>query len=343
MTRSLIEWTEETWNPVVGCRKVSEGCDNCYAERVSKRTRPGVPFEKVELKAHKLSEPLRRRKPTMYFVNSMSDLFHDDVPDDFIAQVFAVMAEAPHHTFQVLTKRQGRMASLLRDDAFGRAVALACCDLDDVPGVRLLEDNAWSWPLENVWLGVSVENQHWADIRIPKLLETPAAVRFLSCEPLLGPISLREHLYGVCLSCDAHVLAGDVTPHWPGGHLRAGLADSLCGPVDWRGPNWVIVGGESGPGARPMHPDWARSIRDQCVAAGVPFFFKQWGEWAPEMEGGAARPYGASVIDTTEPDSRRAWMLARAGGCYAMQRVGKKRAGRELDGRTWGEMPERAR
>lgn len=279
--QTAIEWTDATWNPVTGCTKVSPGCDHCYAETFAERFRgtPGHHFERgfdVTLRPERLDIPLRWRKPRRVFVNSMSDLFHADVPDDFIARVFAAMALAPRHTFQVLTKRHARMRSLLNSDDFVRAIGQAWLfhpnrvTYTDYPG----------WPLPNVWLGVSVENQRWADIRIPALLDTPAAVRFLSCEPLLGPVTLDPW-------------GGDGPP-------PAGL-------------HWVICGGESGPGARPMHPDWARSLRDQCVAAGVPFLFKQWGAWLP-----CADP-------TCECD----------GSC----RVGKKRAGRELDGRTWDEYP----
>ena len=213
--RSGIGWTESTWNPVTGCTKVSPGCDHCYAETLAERFR-GVAgnyfaggFD-LQLRPDKLDLPLRWRKPRKVFVNSMSDLFHDDVPDEYIRQVFDVMAEAGQHLFQLLTKRHGRMRSYLSKRE----------------------------PLPNVWVGVSVEDQHWADIRIPVLRDTPAAVRWLSAEPLLGSID-------------------------------------LCGLLD--GIGWVVVGGESGRGARRMAPEWARSLRDQCAEAGVPFFMKQAG------------------------------------------------------------------
>lgn len=238
-TKSAIEWTEATWNPVTGCDRVSEGCDHCYALTLAKRLkamgtrryqadgdpRTSGPGFGVTLHHDQLDLPVRWRRPRVVFVNSMSDLFHDAVPEDFIFDVFEAMAEASQHTFQVLTKRPGRMASVVR---------------------RWVDD---ARVLPNVWLGASVENQRWAEIRVPKLVETPAAVRFLSCEPLLGGIDL----------------------------------DALNGgewPIDW-----VIVGGESGPGARPMHAEWARSLRDQCVSAGVPFFFKQWGGRTPKAGG----------------------------------------------------------
>ncbi|MDI9379758.1 MAG: phage Gp37/Gp68 family protein [Verrucomicrobiota bacterium] len=212
-----IEWTDATWNPVTGCTKVSQGCKHCYAERMATRLagRYGYsadqPF-RVTLRGSKLEQPFHWREPRMVFVCSMGDLFHDDVPDGFIDRVFGVIRKCPQHTFQILTKRPHGMCEYALSLSYRR-------------------------PPSNVWLGTSVENQDAADSRIHHLLNTPAAVRFLSLEPLLGPL--------------------------PGLNLE--------------GIHWVIVGGESGPGARPMHPEWARDIRDQCVAAGVPFFFKQWG------------------------------------------------------------------
>ncbi|HUT11814.1 MAG TPA: phage Gp37/Gp68 family protein [Thermoguttaceae bacterium] len=210
---SSIEWTEATWNPVTGCTKISPGCAHCYAERMAKRLRAmgQVRYRngfRLTLQPDVLEVPLRWKRPRMIFVNSMSDLFHKDVPRDFIAQCFAVMEQASQHTFQVLTKRPRRAAAMA----------------DDLP-----------WP-KNVWLGASVEDASCVS-RIDWLVETPAAVRFLSLEPLLGPI-----------------------PRLP-----------------LRGIHWVIVGGESGPGARPMDSKWVFQIRDRCRDDGVPFFFKQWG------------------------------------------------------------------
>jgi protein gp37 len=279
---TAIEWTDATWNPVTGCTKVSPGCDHCYAETFAERFRgtPGHYFERgfdVQLRPDKLDQPLRWRRPRRIFVNSMSDLFHDDVPDEFIARVFAVMALAGQHTFQVLTKRHGRMRSLLNSDDFLDLFGEALYTVEHPTGEETAEPIS-TWPLPNVWLGVSVENQQWADIRIPALLDTPATVRFLSCEPLLGPVDLSQWCY---VSDSASVL------------------------------DWVIVGGESGRGARPMHADWARPLRDQCQTAGVPFLFKQWGEH----------------------------LTVRTPSGEHQERVGKKAAGRELDGRTWDEFP----
>lgn len=230
-----IEWTDATWNPVTGCTEVSPGCDRCYAKTFAERWRgtPGHHFEHgfdVQLRPDKLLLPQRWKKPRRIFVNSMSDLFYDAVPDDYIGEVFDVMAAAPQHTFQVLTKRHARMWSV----------------------VSKLFDNLP--PLENVWLGVSAENQQWANIRVPALLDTPAAVRFVSAEPLLELVSLTRWLNGGF------------------GYVAPDL-------------HWVIVGGESGHGARPMHPDWARSLRNECVAAGLPFLFKQWGGRTPKAGG----------------------------------------------------------
>lgn len=233
-TMSRIEWTEATWNPVTGCTKISPGCKHCYAERMAKRLQAmGVPQYRdgfsLTVQPAALEIPLRWKKPRMIFVNSMSDLFHNDVPLPFIKRVFAVMEQASQHTFQVLTKR---------------------------PGIALQYADQLPWPA-NVWMGTSVETKEFID-RIHTLRAIPAKVRFLSLEPLLGPL-------GQCPLKDIH---------------------------------WVIVGGESGPGARPMNSEWVRAIRDRCRRFDVPFFFKQWGG------------------------------------------VNKKRTGRELDARTWDELPE---
>jgi protein gp37 len=303
------------------CRKVSPGCDHCYAERIVERFKGKGAFENVTLNEERLDAPLRWRKPRRVFVNSMSDLFHDSVPDEYIAKVFAVMALSPCHTFQVLTKRHARMRSLLGAHGFWAQVGLAALDLREVwlPATGVSLD---AHALPNVWLGVSIEDQKWANIRVPALLDTPAAVRFLSCEPLLGPVDLTR-----------------LRPARVGGPL---YRDALCPVLDRQTAvvlehaiDWVITGGESGPGARPMHPDWARSLRDQCTAAGVPFFFKQWGNWAPNGWRGIGRFTGRERL-VGEP-------LDDMGHREVIERVGKHAAGRELDGRTWDEYPEAAR
>jgi protein gp37 len=222
---SAIEWTDATWNPVTGCTKISPGCDHCYAERFSERFRGthGHPFETafdLTLRPERLEQPLRWRQPRMIFVNSMSDLFHKQIPTEFIARVFDTMERASWHTFQVLTKRSSLMRNFLRM-RYGNARG----------------------PV-HMWFGVSVEDGKRAS-RIRHLREAPAGVRFLSIEPLIGPV----------------------------------------GVLDLTNMDWVIVGGESGPGARPMHAEWVRDIRDQCTTAGVAFFFKQWGGRSPKAGG----------------------------------------------------------
>lgn len=257
-----IEWADEVWNPVTGCSPVSEGCRNCYAERMSKRLagRCGYPRDepfRVTYHQDRLEEPVKWKKPRRVFVCSMGDLFHEDVKSQWLCKIFTVIFENPQHTFLVLSKRVRRMSHALQ-----------------FMGVNYRAE------LPNLWVGVTVENQRTADERIPFLLQIPAAVRFVSVEPMLEPICLDKE--------------NDLSP-W-----------DCC--AEWlEYIDWVICGGETGHGARPMDPEWARSLRDQCVEAGVPFFFKQWGEW-------------------------EYWE-----GDYV--KVGKKAAGRLMDGREWNEAP----
>lgn len=310
---------------------------------------------KVRFHADRLTMPLRWRKPRRVFVNAMSDLFHEGLTDAQVMAVFAVMAAAPSHTFQILTKRPERMRDILSGwgDGAGGAVTLKVAFRQALQSVgrRDLGAQLWGeekmslpfWPLRNVWLGVSVEDQGTADARIPLLLECPAAVRWVSAEPLLGPVDLSEWLgYAVMRQSE-----------WEAVH-REGLDDAIQAIVraavrHMGGPrlHWIVAGGESGPGARPMHPDWARSLRDQCRAAGVSYFFKQWGEHRPL--GSADNMDDAdvpAVIEAVEeaticvyPDgSFDCDGMPDAGG-YFMERRGKRRAGRLLDGRTWDEMP----
>jgi protein gp37 len=290
MATSSIEWTEKAWNPTVGCTKISAGCKHCYAETMHARlTRMGQkkyaePFRVVKPWQDDLAMPLRWRKPARIFVNSMSDLFHEDVPDEYIDKVFGVMAACryigrdamPGHTFQVLTKRAERMERYLTTDrrqAWARAAVYygGGIDPDGIHDQIVFGSQA----LPNVWLGVSVENQEQADARIPHLLRTPAAVRFLSCEPLLERVELGGFLAPAAI---AHA----IDHHHRTGHDCGGGGDGaycdVCG-AEWTdgkgGIDWVVVGAESGYGARPMNEDWIRSLRDQCSAAGVPFFYKQ--------------------------------------------------------------------
>lgn len=328
--RSTIEWTEATWNPMRGCSRVSDGCKHCYAERVAARfAGPGMPYEglihpstrgwngTVRLVPEALDQPLRWKRPRRIFVNSMSDLFHESVPPSVIAAIFAVMASAPQHTFQVLTKRPERawfwfdwMLTQTRDKLHECLKGAMGYHHPRRPAI-----NGIPWPLPNVWLGVSVENQAAADKRIPLLLQCPAAVRWLSCEPLLGPI-------------DFFASSGV----WSELGYEPWLNRPILGDV-----HWLVAGGESGPGARPMHPDWARTLRDQCAAAGVPFFFKQWGEWSP--------------IDSWEPWDRTRQIGIRPNGGRAaddewhddwhrLKRIGKRAAGRLLDGVEHNGYPE---
>jgi protein gp37 len=313
-TNSAIEWTDATWNPVTGCSKVSAGCTNCYAERLSHRFKwtdkpwnAAYAAENVKLHPERLEEPLRWRKPRKVFVNSMSDLFHEQVPFEFIARVFDIMAQTPEHTYQILTKRPARMKEFIE---------------------QYVPENLAPYPLPNVWLGVSVENQQAADERIPLLLQTSAAVRFLSCEPLLGPVNLEKYFdpSGLCGTCGDYNLSC-----W---------CQSF--PMDEHGYvkiDWVIVGGESGPNARPMHPDWVRSLRDQCKAAGVAFLFKQWGEWFPRDQWEDNPELVLPDDDVAYIDGPRTHVFEDLGGVYPVHRVGKKAAGRMLDGRTWDEYP----
>jgi len=282
---SAIEWTDATWNPVTGCTKISPGCKHCYAERITERW--GQDFGKIILHPDRLDQPLRWKKPRRIFVNSMSDLFHEEIPDEFLDRVFAVMMLSNWHTFQVLTKRAKRMQRYCSsDDTLGRLVRLTTAIVDGIKGVKTSyyhrADGLKGFCFPNVWLGVSAEDQQRADERIPVLLQTPAAVRFVSLEPLLGPIDLRN-----ALQIDRYL----GKPDW----IRSGWRPDI---------NWVIVGGESGgPRDRSLlvksqqeyvsgawyEKEWAgkavRSVRDQCVAAGVPFFFKQWGGQTPKSGG----------------------------------------------------------
>jgi protein gp37 len=332
--KTKIEWTDASWNPIRGCSRVSEGCRNCYAEHTAARfSGPGKPYEGLaeyktiqgpptvageasvgkseRTRAEKvarwtgvmkfvpehLEDPLRWKRPRRIFVNSMSDLFHEGVPDKWIHKIFLIMACSPRHTFQILTKRPERMRAYCSSNQTRDIILRELVDMAvTIPGVRVqigppIADGLDGITLPNVWLGVSVEDQATADARIPLLLQTPAAVRFISAEPLLGDLDLYKPLH--CCARTDHV-------HTP---------ERGC----WRRLDWVIVGGESGPHARPMNPAWARSVRDQCQDAEVPFFFKQWGEYSPNVLG---------TNDTWPP-----------------ARIGKKAAGRELDGRLWDEYP----
>lgn len=332
---SHIEWTDATWNPITGCSVVSPGCTNCYAMRLAGTRLKDHPSRagltepskagpvwngQVRWNLRWLEEPLRWKRSRRIFVCAHGDLFHEAAPDAWIDQVFAIMALAPQHTFQVLTKRAARMRAYASDPAAVRRIYEEVCDLaletgagvlilpgTDAslapPGPRIFLDR---WPLPNVWLGVSAEDQARADERIPDLLATPAAKRFLSAEPLLGRIDLTR----------LETFAGERID------ALHGISLDYFDEATRRKPrlDWVIVGGESGPGARPMHPDLVRRIRDDCDAAGVPFFFKQWGRWSLE------RPPEGSYWHDFRPSEE----TLKLGPM--MWPVGKTAAGALLDG-----------
>lgn len=338
---SKIEWTEATWNPIVGCSLASPGCTNCYAmtmaarlERMgqaryaglTKASKAGAVWTgELRLVPEAVLLPLRRRKPTVYFVNSMSDLFHEAVPDAWIDQVFAAMALAPEHTFQILTKRSARMRAYVTAKGVHERVWELAHTVYEAGGLG--DRTAFDWPARNVWLGVSAEDQRRADERVPDLLATPAAVRFVSAEPLIGPIDFR------------HI------EHKPGHFLNALTGMRCDSPFDIEiGPalDWIIVGGESGPKARPMHPAWARQIRDRCAAEGVAFHFKQHGAWAPRGPESLGYPIveGVPTLRLTDSGADGSALCAAGNNPVWMQRIGKKAAGRRLDGQLHDAMPE---
>lgn len=308
---SKIEWTHHTFNPWIGCQKVGPGCDHCYAEARDKRFTGGSMWGPHA--ARQRTSPANWRKPLKWdrdaaaagerrrvFCASLADVFdnHPSIQPEWRADLWRLIEATPHLDWMLLTKRPGNIANMLP--------------------VPFNFDRLYP----NVWLGCTVVNQAEADRDIPKLLSVPAKVRFLSIEPLLGPVTFR---WASWVSWQEQISA-------------RGRVDQYDG---LRGIDLVIVGGESGSGARPMHPDWARSLRDQCQAAGVAFHFKQWGEWAP----GASRQRRISWVpgrlyEATTVFGDAAWIAAQnAPWSYLLERVGKKRAGRRLDGRTWDQMP----
>ncbi|MCM3144336.1 phage Gp37/Gp68 family protein [Brevibacillus sp. MER 51] len=293
---TAIEWTDVVWNPVTGCSKVSEGCRNCYAfalhdmrhkaflEGKKLPQQYSKSFKELQLFSDRLEQPVKWKKPRKIFVNSMSDLFHKDVPGWFIKQVFDIMMKADWHVYQVLTKRADRMREIV-------TAYLEHEKMDKLP--------------PHIWIGVSVENEDANKERVHHLVKTKASVRFLSCEPLLGPIDLSVHL------------------NW--------LERDTGKPYI----HWIIAGGESGSNARPMRQYWVESLRDQCKEFGVAFFFKQWGEFLPHEDDDEDPEFwvtdeGAGFVHTSIPTDDD-WDY--------MNRVGKKRAGRLLDGQEWNQFP----
>jgi protein gp37 len=349
--KTKIEWTDATWNPVVGCSKVSEGCKNCYAESVAARF--AIQHKEDEFEGYYYDvlhytdteqwvwsgetvrkqpqfNPLTARKPRTIFVCSMGDLFHESVPDEWIDDVMAVIAMTPQHRYMILTKRPERMAKYFDagSDRYRRAIKIMTAldmwqdEFVDSPEYDFaLEDKAGraafrisldeGWPLPNLALGVSIENQYTADYRIPFLLQTPAKKRFVSYEPALGSVTLEEEWLGICSECG-------------GTREKCKSARIACCPDCRHGKirvlDLVIMGGESGPNARPMHPDWARSMRDQCEIAGVPFHFKQWGKWVYPTQMTEETFRAWDYLHGTENHPPKPWGFT------------KQQAGRLLDG-----------
>lgn len=335
MADTKIEWATKVWNPVTGCDPVGAGCANCYARREWQRKKAnpkskkyfGREFDDVQCHEQTLRDPLAWKTPQKVFVDSMGDLFHPSVPDDFIRRVFGTMLLADDHFYIVLTKRAARMKEFIDDYIAGSVVE----------GLRILDGDPITFErvFAHVAFGVSIWDQPSANEFVPILLSTRAAIRVASAEPMLGAIDLRSLRIEVryegreAINCDA--LTGErfarlctrdggyigTEPRSSGTHL-----------------DQVICGGESGPGARPMHPDWARSLRDQCTDAGVAFFFKQWGEWTAETVPG---------VEVEMSSLAKNQCVAMGDGetnHTRYTRVGKRAAGRLLDGREWSEYPE---
>lgn len=334
MATSKIEWLSnpdgskgKVWNPITGCSKISPGCDNCYAEKMAKRLagRYGYPkdkpFDVGTLHPDKVKLPKQWKRPQRIFVNSMGDLFHEHVSMLDLALIFGMMAEAPQHTYLMLTKRPENIKPFM--DYF----------------MQLCGQFDWVKQYPHVWWGVTCENQEMADKRIPILLQIPAAVRFVSIEPMLSAVDLAPWLPGACQGCgyiispdkregDGHVVTGTERDRRTGDLIPVA---ELCGPLNTSGLDWIIAGGETGHHARPAHPDWFRSLRDQCKAAGVPFFFKQHGEWLNSYDCG----YRLGELDTSKQ-----YRGKRFEDGISVWRVGKKFAGRLLDGVEHNEFPE---
>lgn len=370
---SKIEWTEKTWNPIVGCSLVSEGCTNCYAMKMAHRL-AGIPAQaaayggltrmrekggpvwtgKVNFLEDRLFEPAMNKKPTMYFVNSMSDLFHESLHDEQIAMIFAVMALCPQHTFQVLTKRPQRAAEFLvawyaqggsRIDncatwAIRRRPELFLEMEKEMPTYEPLPhlskvgwkrtdgifpspagthmEANWAYcgniPFDHIWMGVSVENQAAYDQRIEWIWKIPARTIFISFEPLLGPIRLEQ------ASFPQHDGTGP-------GYIPSGAI--------W-GFDWMIVGGESGPGARPMHPDWVKGLKDAADVAGIPLFFKQWGEYLPHCQADAE-----GRTDELRTSALREFPSPHhPGKMNSYYKIGKAKAGHQLGSQTYRKFPQ---
>ena len=324
-----IEWTDETWNPIVGCSKISSGCDNCYAENMAGRVASialakrtprepscldyyvdAAPYGRWKGKAYLVEEaidkPIHWKKHRMIFVCSMGDLFHESVPFDWIDQVFTVMAYASRHTFQVLTKRPERMMEYVNSKDTRARLSESILNVRyPIKGTIYDPREKYGWPLHNVWLGVTAENQEQANKRIPTILATEASLRFVSIEPMLEKMSIEKYFIPAA----------------------SGLPNEVDKYHDWI--DWVIVGGESGSKARPLHPDWVRSIRDQCKEIDVPFFFKQWGEYIPSYSAGM----NSESLYQWMQKFGQAWVKRsfKFPDGMVVVKVGKKQSGSKLD------------
>lgn len=348
--KTKIEWTDATWNPITGCEIVSAGCTNCYAMKLAGTrlkdhpSRSGLTIMSrsgpvwngtVRWNEEWINQPLNWKRPRMIFVCAHGDLFYEAVPTEWIDRVFGIMALATDHIFQVLTKRPERMRAYLADPLAQGRIAKAA--MDAAPVGRNIGDAALMvvptsehpyqfgenrWPLPNVWLGVSAEDQKAAEERIPLLRQTRAAIRWVSYEPALGPIDWNRWVF----NREAVIRYAVNGPAM----LNYEQADATIGyPLDW-----IVAGGESQPGSRPADPEWFRQARDACATAGVAFNFKQWGDWLPLHD--------ATRLLNPEGRPGLQWTVRHIGGHFPMARVGKKAAGRLLDGRTHDEFPGRA-
>ena len=325
MANTKIEWATKVWNPVTGCTPISSGCANCYAKRMANRLKgrhgydAADPFKVTIHPEEKFLEPLKWRKPSNVFVCSMGDLFHKDVPTLEIDKVFAIAAISPKHNFMFLTKRPDRMAAYFdtpakklaerwEDVIYSMGISAGDDEIDTVASF-LHNRCALGWPLKNIWLGVSVEDQKAADDRIHYLNEISAAVKFVICEPLLSEINFEKSL-GESLK-------------WHAGGLKNCIS-------------WVISGGETGPQARPCHPDWVRSLRDQCKNDGIPFFFKSWGVWVPSLQivpSLADKSYIGPIEKSTSKDFFTTT-------CCVLQKTNKKISGDFIDSKQYHEFPK---
>lgn len=359
MSKTSITWVRNAdgsqgkrWDIVTGCTKVSTECKHCFAEREWARfsKTPGTryhgrKFSDVQTHPEDLTLPMKVRKPTTYFVAPRGDLFHKSVPFDFIDKALAVMALSERHTFLILTKRAERMHEYFATRPVTEMVGI---EAEAISGLDRYHNNAprWPWPLQNVWLGVTAGDQNTANERIPLLLQIPAALRYVSVEPMVGPVALTR----IRVSDDHYIDALN-------GYQEQGHPNDIW-PLD-KTLDWVIVGGESGfaEGIRPMHPQWVTDLRDQCIAAGVPFMFKQWGEWVPRsdcyhtfedgsdcasLDPGCTRWPRVIRLTYAGTDGRRLENTCTTGDDAFVQRVGKQFAGRLLNGVVWDQMPKTA-